>query len=473
MRLSVSAVALILFFSLTAPLGAQTPVPTATTEPVVMTLDECIETGLDRNPQMAISEAQVDQAQAGVVQARSGKMPTVTLSANVVRSNKLMDFATSGFTMYPTGTNEPFLAPVHIHKLAFPGFEISSTREGDIYGVKVEAIYALYAGGMIKRGIETARLNVRATEEQVRQQENELVYNIEQAFFGVLLSQELVKLMDETYATYSARYRQLRDLYNEGLVANLDLLQVEAALAGIRSRQIEAHNTLEMAELGLKALMNLDLETPVIASGTLEYVPRELPLPDDLYAQAINDRPEMRVIRIRREMAEKLLEIAWGNALPTVGLFANYSWDRGQEMPPNDKIWRDGYQAGAALSVPLFDGLATQGKVEEAKAQLMQVEQGINALEVGIKTQVQQAVLAVRAAEERIEAEQANVDASQKNYDVARARYSVGLATNLDVMEAQTNLTAARMQYLAAVHDYNLAWTRLDAALGMPERRSR
>jgi len=154
-----------------------------------------------------------------------------------------------------------------------------------------------------------------------------------------------------------------------------------------------------------------------------------------------------------------------------VALFANYSWDRGQELPPNDKIWREGWQAGAVASVPLFDGLETKGKVDEAAAQLRQVEQGKRALALGIRTQVQQAILALRAAEERIEAEQANVVAANKNHEVAKARYGVGLATNLDVMDAQTQLMQAKAQYLAAVHDHILAWTQLQAALGMPEER--
>lgn len=455
---------------------AEVAPPADVQEPMKLTLEECIALGLEQNPGLMVSKAQVDQAKGQTMQAKAGKLPKVTLSGNAVHSNTLPEFATGTPTYFPTGPGQvspggPISTPVHVHMLAFPGIEMTNTREGDIYGVKVEAQYALYAGGRIKNGIKAAELNERAAEEAVRQQRNELIFNIEQAFYGVLLTQEVVKVIDEAYATASAHYRQVKAFYNEGLVSNLDVLNVESAMAAIKPQQIEARNANEMAKLGLKNLLNIDLATPIEAVGELKYEQHDLPLPDDLYAQGLGNRPEMRIIVLRKEMAQKMLEINKAGAYPTVGLFANYQWNRGQELPPSDKIWRDGYQAGAAVSVPLFDGRSTEGGVAEAQAQVTQVEQGKRALELGVKTQIQQAVLSLRSAEEKIAAEQANVDAARKNHEVAKARYAVGLASNLDVMDAQTKLSQAKVQYLSAVHDYDVAWFQLQAALGMPEAR--
>jgi len=479
MRSLLTALGLIFFISFASVVHGEVAPPADTREPVRLTLADCISLGLAQNPQLDMGKAQIDQARSRTLQAKAGKLPTVKFSASVVRSNQLMEFKTSDPTMFPSGPSVidpnnpgvPYPGVIHVHQLGFPGFEISSTREGDIYGVKLESQYALYVGGRLKNGIKAAKLNEQAAHEDLRQKKNELVYNVTQAFYLVLLTQEMLKVVDEAYATTDAHYRQVKAFYNEGMVSNLDVLKVEAYLAAIRPKQIEAGNGVEMAKLLLKNHINIDLATPIEAVGELEYEPHELPLPDDLYAQAIKYRPEARTLELRRQMAEKLVEINKANAYPTVGLFANYAWDRGAEMPPNDKIWRDGYQAGVGMSVPLFDGRATEGKVAEARAQLRQVEMGQRVLELGVKTQVEQAVLTLRAAEKKIAAEAANVEAAQKSYDVAKARYSVGLATNLDVMDAHAQLSQAKAQRLAAIHDYNLAWAQLEAALGLPEMR--
>ena len=108
--------------------------------------------------------------------------------------------------------------------------------------------------------------------------------------------------------------------------------------------------------------------------------------------------------------------------------------------------------------------------IREAEAMVAQSRSGKRALELGIRTQVQEAVLRIEAAEEKIEAQEANIGAARKSLEVSEARYSVGLATNLDVMDAQTQLMQAKIQYLSAVYQHKLAYAQLQAALGMPER---
>ncbi|MFO8056232.1 MAG: TolC family protein [bacterium] len=476
MKLQYSVFALIMAVLCGAAVRSQVVSQADTREPTSLTLEECIETGLARNPQIGRAEAKVDEAEAKVKQARSNLYPSLEFSANAVRSNQLPEFKTTEPQYIPTtmpmanpsGGLVPGL-PAHIHMLPFPGFEMSNTREGDIYGAKVEARYPLYTGNKIRNGVKSAELQERVEKENLRQAKNELVFNIQQAFSGVLLAQRMVKVVEDSYRTAEAHYRQVQALYQEGLASNLDVLQVESVLADLEPQRIEAGNGVKKARLYLNNLLNIELETAVRAKGELEYEPHDLPVAEDIYATALEHRPEMRTLRLRRKMARKMVEIAEANAYPNVSLFANYSWDRGQEMPPNNDIWRDGYQAGVAVSVPLFDGGETQGKVAEARAMLRQVEKGMQALELGIKTQVEEALLDLDAARKKVKAREASVEASEKNYDVARTRYAVGLATNVEVMDAHSQLTRARAERLQAVYDHKLAWIKLKSALGVPE----
>ncbi len=479
MRSVISAMAIIFLALAAAPLGSQVVPPVDANEPVRLTLDECVSMALDNNPELEVKKAGVDVAQGQLIQAKAARNPTLKVTGNAVRSNQLPDFGTGDdVTLFPTGVsiidpNDPasVSSPQHYHLIGFPSFEMSSDREGDIYGVKIEAQYALYTGGKIKKGVKAADLNKKAAEQEVRQSKNELIFNVEQAFYNLLWAQEMQKVVDAAYDTVAAHLGQVEALYKEGLVSNLDVLEVKAQLASIRPRQIQIKNGVKMARLGLNNYLNIDLETPVQAVGELKYTPHVLPVPEDLYTRALTARPEALIMELRIEMARKLHEIARANAYPTLALFGNYSWDRGQDMPPNDKQWMDGYQAGIVATMPLYDGRETEGKVAEAYGMLQQAEKGKRALELGIKTQVQMALLDLKAAREAIEAQEENVAAAEKNHEAAKARYSVGLASNLDVMDAQTRVTQAKGDYLTAVKDYVVAYYKLQAALGMPEEK--
>ena len=455
---------------------SQEAIPLDNREPLRLTLEECVKMGLERNPELQIEKSQVDQARSKTTQIKSAKTPSLDFSANYVVSNMLPDlkytdptyFASSTGFANPDGSLVPGL-PGHVHLIAFPGFEFVNNRTGEVMGVKIESIYPLYTGGKIKNGIKASQMSEKIQAEEVRQKRNELTYNIQQTYYAILFTRKAIEVVDDAYNTTEAFYDQVKALYNEGMASNLDVLTVESKLAESRPRQIDARNGNKMARLGLNNLLSVDLTYPVEPVGELVYERKELPVSADLYAVAVRNRPEMKVMEYQREALGLSLKIAKANAHPTVALFANYQWNRGQETPPNDTLWRDGYQAGASFSMPLYDGRETEGMVAEAEAMMAQVEAGRRALDLGIRTQIEQAVTQIRYSEENIEMHKANITAADKNHAAAKARYTVGLATNLDVMAAQTQLLAANLGYFEEIYKYNVAWANLMAALGMPE----
>jgi outer membrane protein len=459
-------VLLILIVVGAAPRAEETVSPSDAREPVRLTLDECLALGLDNNPEIGLSKAQADAAKGQLMQAKAKLYPTVKFSANAVRTNMLADLGGSGVVMYPTTVPTSGGVAAHVHQIPFPNLAFTQNREGDILGAKIEAQYALYTGGMIKNGVQIAKLNEDSAEEKIGQKRNELVSKISQAFYGVLLAQQMVKVVDDAYNTATAHLEQVKAFFNEGIVSDLDVTRTEAKIAEIRPMQIDARNGLWMARLGLNNYLNIDLDTPVEAVGSIEYDVHPLPLPEDLYQTALKNRAEMKVLDLQLEMAKRLVLIAKAGGYPTVGLFANYQWNKGQETPPNDTIWRGGYQAGVAVQLPLFDGFETQGKVVEAEANVRQVVEGKRALELGVRTQVQQSIIQLRSAEEKIKAQDANVKAAQKNHEAVTARYAAGLASNLEVMDAESALLRANTDRLKSVYDYNVAWVQLQAALG-------
>lgn len=454
--------------------GMDAGVGTRTTEVLRLSLEESLRLGLANNPQLRAAEARVRASQGKEISARANFFPKLTASGTLVRSNTLTEFKIGEPTMLDTSfpvanTQGDPVPPDHIHKYPSAGFEMSNTREGNIYNAKLEAQMPLFTGGRVVNGYQAARLETRAQEEDLRRMELDTVFQVKQAFYGVLLARAMVEVVDKSFATMEAHYQRVQDLYRQGMVSNLDLLQVEAQLSSIRPQQIQVHNGLELSKVRLLAVLNLDLETPAKIEGELAYAPAPVEEIPALKQAAALARPELKGLELRYEQADRLKKIARAGYLPTVGAFANYQWNRGQELPPNDTIWRDGWQAGLSFSMPLFDGLATRGEMKNAQGLKDQIEMNQAALKAGIEAEVTAAALTLRAAEERIAATEKTVQAAEKNYKVAEDRYSVGLVNHLDVLDAEVLLTRAQADYLLAVHDYLLAQASLEKAIGRRE----
>ncbi len=436
-----------------------------------LTLEDCIRLGLEKNPQIKIAEAQIEGARGKEISVRANLIPKVTATGSAVTSNMLPNLKTGEPQLMPTtfpfaNTQMDPLPPDHIHFIAFPGFEFTSDREGEIYIGKVEATWPIFTGGRIWNGYQAAQLEHKVQEKELIKQKLELIYQIKQAFYGALLAKEMVEVMDQSLATMSAHYRQVQDLYAEGMVSNLDLLQVEAKLASLKPQQIEVHNGLKLARLGLANILSLELDEPPEVVGELKYEPRGPADPEAYFELGLKDRPEIQTMDLREEQTKRMLKIARAGYIPTVALFANYQWNRGQLMPPNEDEWIEGYQAGVAVTIPIFDGLATQGEIKSARSQIKQIEAGKRALALGIETEVRSALLTLNATEEKVEAGRISVGSAEKSYQAAKDRYAVGMANNLDVMDAEVSLIQARAQYLQAVFDHELARANLEKAIG-------
>ena len=459
-----------LAFSLAGPAPGQTPEPNP--QAFKLTLEDCIKLGIENSPQLKMAQANVDYAKGKLLSAGANLVPKINASATYVHSNMLPQFNTSGKptlipTTFPFANDSTPLTPDHIHYLAFPGFEMTQDREGDVYGLKLEVTYALFTGGRAENGYNAAKLALDASTVDLRQQRENLVYQIRQTYYSVLLAQEMVKVVDQSYKTMQDHYSQVQALYKEGYVSNLDLIQVEAKLSSIRPQQIQATNGLHLAKVALANLLNLDPSREVEVVGTLDYYPEDIQPLEEVLKRAMNNRPELQSMAIRKKQAESLVKIAQGAALPTVALFANYQWNRGQEMPPNDQLWRDGYQAGVSASMPLFDGFSAYGETKAAKGQLQQATWGEQALRNGIQTEVTANYLQLLTARESVEAEKKNVEAAEKNFDAAEKRYREGYVNQLDVLDAEVNLTAARAGYLRAISNYLTAKAALEKAMGL------
>ena len=451
-----------------------------------LSLDDCVKMGIENSPQIKAAQANVEYARGKVISARSNLIPKVTGSATYMNSNMLTNFSvdSGAATMIPTsfpftGAGGIPLPPDHIHYWSFPGFEMTSDRTGDVYALKVEGTYPVFTGFRLEQAYVATKLSLDASTVDLRKQKSDLVYNIKQTYYNALLAQEMIKVVDQSYKTMEDHYKQVKELYKEGYVSNLDVIQTEARLTAIKPQQIQVYTGLRLAKTALRALLYLEPTVDMELTGKLEYVPVDIPDYNKVFShemdpeldaimqKAYQNRPEVKNLEIRKKQANSLVKIAYGGYYPTVALFANYQWNMGANMPPLDKTWAQGYQAGASASISLFDGFYNYGEVRAAKGQYQQIMFGEQALKRGIETEVTSAYLVLVGAQQAMDAESANVNASKKNFDAQEKRYREGYVNQLDVLDAETQLTAAQAGYLRSVANYLISKAALEKAMGL------
>ncbi len=259
-------------------------------------------------------------------------------------------------------------------------------------------------------------------------------------------------------------YRNVKNLYEVGMASKFDLLRSEVQVANLKPQLIRARNSLNVAGLGLKTLLGLDLDRAIEIKGELSYTPLETDV-QEAVRRALLQRPELNQLMFQRRMAAEMVKIARAAGLPSVAIGGAYNFWANQFNFRN-KNWESYYTVSLNLTVPIFNGFAIDAQVGQSKALLKELEWAQKGLSEAIRFEVEQAVLNYRQAKESLASQEKNVEQAQEAMRIAELNYSEGLATNLDVSTAQVALSQAKTNLSQALYDCVISLAQLEKAIG-------
>lgn len=126
-----------------------------------------------------------------------------------------------------------------------------------------------------------------------------------------------------------------------------------------------------------------------------------------------------------------------------------------------------GWNAGVALSIPIFSGFLTKYQVSEAKANLNILLANEEALRQNVLLEVQQTYLNLTEAEERIVTAEITVRQARENHEIATGRYAAGVGNPIEVTDAEVALSNAKASQIQALYDYKIAAASIEKAMGV------
>jgi outer membrane protein len=153
--------------------------------------------------------------------------------------------------------------------------------------------------------------------------------------------------------------------------------------------------------------------------------------------------------------------------LPSVDLVGGWDVRKG----PTDSIRdsREGLFVGLQSQWNIFDGRATAGRVAQARSIVEQTRLTLVERELATEVEVRRAFSSWQEATELVEASRRVVEQAEEAVRLANARYSAGTGTQLDVLQAQVELTTARSNQVQAYFNYNVSIASLRQAMGLTD----
>jgi outer membrane protein TolC len=321
----------------------------------------------------------------------------------------------------------------------------------------------LFDSGRTSALIRESRSALTATSATRDQVEQSVVFGARQAYFGVLAAEQVLAAQTQARDLSALHLKVGQARYQEGLAPKADVTKAEVELANAELDLIRAQNGVSLAYATLSNALGLPAMTSLKIAGALE-ASGEQPVLEASLAFSYQNRPELRRAEASLQAAHSAITVAASGTRPSLFATASANW------LDNSSISGSGWTTGVAVSFPLWDGGGTTARVRQAHAEVESAQAAYDNTKQQVGLEVQQAYLNVVEADQRVTTAGKLVAQAEENHRIAQGRYEGGVGPMIDVVDAQTALTAARTSYTQALFDAQVTRARLDLAMGRPLR---
>ncbi len=412
-------------------------------------LGEAVRLAIHNSALVQEAEYRAVQAHARVRQARSAFLPSI--SALGSDGTRTFNSRSLGFE-FPTIPGQP---PVFDPA----GQVIGPVRNIDYRGRITQPLFEPGAGQRLSSEhvlAQASTADVQATVEQAG-----LIAAL--AYIEMLRAEEeyRARRADSVWATDLVRVAQHQ--LEAGVNIGLDVTRAQTRSASVCAQLVVSRNTRDRARLSLLRALDQPLSTTLILRDSLGSLPPDGLETDEQAAVslALSNRSDLRAIEQRVIAARRMVSAVRAERLPT---FVLYGEDGVSGNSYNRLL--NTYTYGVQASVPIFDGLQREGRLQEQQARMREAEVQQMDLRRQVTAEVRFALLDLSSARQQVVATRTALRFAEQEAEQARDRFRSGVAGDADVITSSLALTTARVEVIDALTSYRKAQVALARAQG-------
>lgn len=442
-------------------------------------LETAIHIALSENPVVKIADMEIDKKNYAKKNSYGALLPQVDLIGQYQRTLKRqtmyldmdMGSALGGGSIDPSEyTPEELKIAEVLGKMMAPDPDASGdgiqVGRKNIWNGTVNVSLPLVVPSLWKN-VQMSEVDLQIAMEQARASKIDLTHQVKKAFYNILLAKDSYTLFKETYKTDSLNLENIKQKFNQGIVAEYDVITADVRLKSIIPNILQAESMLKIAELQLKMLMEIDAEKPIEVVGSLSDYEQGMfnaIVPDD---NSFMGNSDLRQFDLQTEQAKKAVEIQKYQRLPTLTSTFNYSYiSQNNDFKFNSYRWDPYAVVGVTLAIPIFSGGQRYHNIKQSEIQVQQMHQQRKQLERGLQLSVKNSIELINKSIEQVIATESSVAQANKGYEITLKRYETGTGTIVDLNAASLAVTSAELQYRNAIYDYLAAKADLEKTLG-------
>lgn len=452
-------IVLLLFVCSTSMLHAQ-----ATTEvPAALTLQQALAFAKENSPALQNTNIDLEIAKKKIWETTAMGLPQVNskLSGSYMLTipDAIKSFSNFGqlfsvLYMHDTTLYGPYSQ--------FPKPEAQEpTEDKDLrWGATFDVtVSQLVFSGAYLVGLQTASVYKQLSELSITKSENDLIESVTNAYYLVLVAEENKTILDTTFFNMTNLLNQMRELNKQGMIDETDVDQLQLTVSTIENSRNMIARQIAVARNLLKFQMGYPMDKEIVLAEKLEALMASSDMASLLTkGMNVSSNVDYKLLETQTKLAGLNLKLQKSTFLPDVFAFYQHQEnfnEKSLSFTPPDMI-------GVSVSIPIFGSGLKLAKVRQAKLGVEKMENAKRMLESGLKTGFSEAQASYQTYYEQYLTTKQNVALAKKIYNKTLIKYKEGMASSLELTQAQNQYLQAQSSFYTTIISLNTAKQKLE-----------
>lgn len=357
-------------------------------------------------------------------------------------------------------TGAPIIAP--------SDFGLVAAAFGTKYNASAGAtLQQLLFDGQVFVGLQARATSIEYQNKAVEVTEEDIKTNIYKIYYQLSASRAQLQLLDANIERLRKLQSDFQIMYDNGFAEKLDVNRAGVQLANLQTERERALNSINNGYVGLKLLLGMPLQDSLVLTDSVTEAEIRAGVLENV-AYNVANRKEYQLAELGRKLRQFDIKRYKLTYFPTVALSASYS-----RLTQTNTLnyfsgaqWFPASSIGLNINIPIFDGFARAARIQRAKLQLQQAENGMEGLRQSIGRDVETALNNYRSALSTLETQKRNIELAELVYNQTKLKREQGLGTTTEITSAQTDLQIAQSNYILSLYDASNAKVEFLRATG-------
>ena len=328
----------------------------------------------------------------------------------------------------------------------------------DASTAKIQLSQLIFSGQYIV-GIQTAKLARIISEQNLEFNELNIKESVITSYYLVLITEESLDILEQNVTNLKETQEQTQTMFSAGMAEQTDVDQIRITVNQLENSRNALSRNLELNYNILRFQLGIEPNVEVRLTDSLEALFLSMEPESALTVPfTIENNVTYQLMKSQEEINKKLMTMEKWNYAPTLAGFYNYN----AKIKRTDFDMNPNHLAGLSLAVPIFSSGMRKARVDQAKIDYDMAQNNRSIMEDQLNLQEKQFKYNLQSSLENYFTQKENVEVAQRVYDSYRRKFEQGMATSLDLTQANGNYLDAESNYMTAIMEVMNAKLQLD-----------